>query len=184
MLGSLPADLPAAVVVVQHQSPHAPWSALTDLLAGRSRLRVEVAIEGVQLSPGLVLVTPPGRHVIIRRDETIALIEAGPVPPARPSADLLLSTLAVATGSRCIAVVLSGTGMDGATGATAVHHFGGTVIASDETSSAHFGMPSETINRDDAIDYVLPVEAIGDLLIKLSTATLLADPVTLDREAG
>lgn len=65
------------------------------------------------LRPGHVLVAPPGRHTLITRDETIALIYSGPVPPCRPSPDLLLTTLALAAGPRVVAIVLSGEGQAG-----------------------------------------------------------------------
>jgi len=169
----LPADLPVGLVVVQHQPPNAPPGALAGLLAQRTALTVAVAADGDPLEPGRVLVAPPGRHVIIQRDETIALIPVGPAPPARPSADLLLTTLAVATGPRCVAVVLSGTGRDAATGATAVHRFGGTVIAADEPSSEYYGMPHETITRDDAVDHVIPAAEIGPFLMTLASAKIL-----------
>jgi two-component system chemotaxis response regulator CheB len=61
-------------------------------------------------------------------------------------------------------VVLSGHGTDGATGATAVHDFGGVVIAADEASSQEFSMPQATIGRDDAVDHVVHVDEIAKLL--------------------
>jgi two-component system chemotaxis response regulator CheB len=103
------------------------------------------ARDGDQLTPGRVVVAPAGQHLLITSELRLALIESGAFPPSRPSADLLLTTLAIAAGPRAIAVVLSGTGHDGATGATAVHRFGGTVLATDEASSQSFAMPSATI---------------------------------------
>jgi two-component system chemotaxis response regulator CheB len=104
------------------------------------------------------------------------LIESGALPPYRPSADLLLTTLAVAAGPRVIAVVLTGRGNDGATGATAVHRFGGAVIASTAASSAHSSMPQATIERDHAINHVLPLDDAAGLLLALVTAPLLESP--------
>ena len=173
VLGPLPAGYLGSVVVLQHQSPDVPPFLLAELLAEHTTLSVAIAVEGAALVPGTVLVVPPGQHAIVGRDESVALIPAGAAPPSRPSADLLLASLAVATGPRCVAVVLSGGGRDAATGATAVHHFGGTVIAADEASSAFSQMPRETIDRDDAVDFVVPVSDIADLLIKISTASML-----------
>ena len=76
-----------------------------------------------------------------------------------------------------ITAVLSGTGHDGATGATAVHRFGGTVLATDAASSQSFAMPSATIERDHAIDHVVDVDALPGLLMQLITAPLI-DPDT------
>jgi two-component system chemotaxis response regulator CheB len=72
--------------------------------------------------------------------------------------------LAIVVDRRAIAVVLSGKGNDGATGATAIHDFGGVVIAADEASSKEFSMPSATIGRDDAVDHVAHVDKIAALL--------------------
>ena len=69
-----------------------------------------------------------------------------------------------------IAVVLSGHGIDGATGATAVHHFGGLVIASDEASSTEFSMPGATIGRDTIIDHAVALDDIPALLIAVTAA--------------
>ena len=101
-------------------------------------------------------------------------IVSGISPPNRPSADLLLTTLAIACGPRATAVVLSGGGHDGATGATAIHDFGGTVLASDEASSTNFSMPGATIERGGTIDHILPLREIAGLLASIASARELS----------
>jgi two-component system, chemotaxis family, protein-glutamate methylesterase/glutaminase len=177
VLERLPADLPAAMLVLQHSSPTHP-SQLAVILDQRTALRVSPADDGVALAPGAVLVAPNGRHTLITADETIALIPSGALPPYRPSADLLLTTLAVAAGPRVIAVVLSGKGNDAATGATAVHHFGGTVIASTADTSTQPAMPQATIDRDHAVDHVVPLDELAELLITLVTTPLIGEAHT------
>jgi two-component system chemotaxis response regulator CheB len=172
VLAPLPEDLPAAVIVLQHLSPD-HHSELAALLNQRTALTVTAAIDGAALVPGQVLVSPSGQHTLITGDETIALIPSGAVPPYRPSADLLLTTLAVVAGARVIAVVLSGRGNDAATGASAVHRFGGTVIASTALSSTQAAMPQATIDRQNAVDHVVALDDIADLLQALTTAPLL-----------
>jgi two-component system chemotaxis response regulator CheB len=92
------------------------------------------------------------------------------VPPYRPSADLLLTTLALAAGRRAIAVVLSGEGQDAATGATAVHRFGGTVIVSSPETSTRTAMPRNTMARDSITDQVVPLDDLPGVLLALTTA--------------
>jgi two-component system chemotaxis response regulator CheB len=167
VLGGLPAGFPGAVVVLIHQSPDNVASQLAEILGRRGPLPVARPHDGDPILPGQVLVVPPGRHMLIGADMRVKLITSGSAPPSRPSADLLLATLAVSARERAIAVVLSGGGHDGATGATAVHACGGTVIASDRASSRYFGMPGSTIDRDDAIDHVVPLDEIGDKLVEL-----------------
>jgi two-component system chemotaxis response regulator CheB len=172
VLSGLPAELPASVIVLLHVSPDRE-SVLPDILRRVCALGVEPARDGDELSPGHVLVAPAGRHLLITPALRVALIESGAFPPSRPSADLLLTTLAIAAGPRAIAVVLTGKGHDGATGATAVHRFGGTVLATDAASSQFFAMPSATIERDGAIDRVVDLDELPALLTTLVSARTL-----------
>ena len=169
VLPPLPADFPAAVLVLQHQSPR-HHSLLAPILARTCPLPVRAARSGDALVAGTVLVVPPGTHALATVQNTLALIASDGPASYRPSADLLLTSLAVTAGPRVVAVVLSGGGTDGATGAVAVHDLGGTVIAADRASSAQFGMPSAAIGRDDAVTHVLPVEEIPRLLAELVPA--------------
>jgi two-component system chemotaxis response regulator CheB len=115
-----------------------------------------------------VVVAPPGKHVLIAAGPMVRLIASGASPPSRPSADLLLATLATACGPSATAVVLSGGGHDGATGATAVHDFGGTVLASSELTSEYFSMPQATIERGATIDRIVPLGDIAALLVSIA----------------
>lgn len=175
VLAPLPADLPAAVVALQHTSPAHP-SHLPAILARSTKLPVTHAVDGDRLTPGHVLIAPPGQHTLVAADGTVALISSGNTPPYRPSADLLLATLAIAYTRRVIAVVLSGGGNDAATGATAVHRFGGTVIVASPESSAHPAMPQATIGRDSVTDNVVAIDAVAPLLTSLVIAPILKPP--------
>ena len=166
VLGRLAPSMPAALIVLQHQAPDYR-SRLTEILARHSALPVQTARNGTELEPGHVVVVPPGRHALVTAHDRLALISSGGSPPYRPSADLLLTSLALIAPTRSIGVILSGAGHDGATGATALHDFGGIVVAADEESSAHYAMPKAAIDRDDIVDYIVPVEKIADLLSSL-----------------
>ena len=128
VLGLLPMGLPAAVLVALHQSPGQP-SRLAPILARRTHLPVEVATDRTMLRPGHVLIVPPAHHLLVTSEARIGLISTGSLPPARPSADLLLATLAVTCGSRALAVILTGLGHDGQAGVRAVARCGGPVLA-------------------------------------------------------
>src|SRR4051794_4794512 len=131
VLAPLPSTFPAAVVALQHTSPTGP-AQLAGILERRTALPVRFAHDRDPLIPGQVLVIPPAAHMLIGTDAVVRLIKTGHLPPARPSADLLLCTLAVALGARAIAVVLTGGGNDGALGVQAMHAFGGHVLIQDE----------------------------------------------------
>lgn len=160
VLGPLPADLPAAVLVVQHQQPDRP-NKLAQLIDARTALHVRAARDGDTMEPGTVLVTPPGRHLLVICDNRVGLIAVGrrPLPP-RPTADLLLSTLAVTCGPRALAVVLSGVGTDAQSGIRAIACCGGRALAQDEVTSVHFGMPGAAIETGE-VDKVLPLSEIA-----------------------
>jgi two-component system chemotaxis response regulator CheB len=163
VLAPLPADLPAAVLVALHQDPVQP-SRLAEILARRTGLDVQVAADGAVMRPGLVMVVPPSRHLLVTSTARIGLIETGALPPARPSADLLLSTLAVTCGPRALAVILTGMGHDGQAGVRAIAHCGGAAIAQDQASSAYFAMPSAAIDTRH-ITQILDLDAIAAAII-------------------
>jgi two-component system chemotaxis response regulator CheB len=147
VLAPLPSTFPAAVVALQHTSPTGP-AHLASILERRTALPVRFARDGDPLVPGQVLVIPPAAHMLIGTDAVVRLIKTGSIPPARPSADLLLCTLAVALGPRAVAVVLTGGGSDGSLGAQAMHAFGGRTLVQDEASSQQYGMPGAATSAD------------------------------------
>jgi two-component system chemotaxis response regulator CheB len=166
VLNPLGPTLPAAIIVLQHQIPtHS--SRLAAILGRQCLLTVRDATNDDVLEAGHVLVVPPGRHALVTVAGRVALIKSDGVPPYRPSADLLFTSLALSAPRRSIAVILSGAGNDGATGATALHAFGGVVIAASRESSRNFGMPGAAIGRDEIVDYVVSVEEIPALLTRL-----------------
>jgi len=168
LLGSLPANLGAIVVIVQHVDPH-HRSLMPQVIGRQSPLPVVHAEEGALLEVDHVYLAPPDHHMLIKRKGILTLTDTELVNFVRPSADLLFESVAAAYGEHAIAVVLTGSGHDGALGVTAVKQRGGTVVAQDEASSEFFGMPSAAI-KTGAVDYVLPLEEIASKLVTL-TAT-------------
>jgi two-component system chemotaxis response regulator CheB len=159
VLGALDAGLGAAILVLVHLLPNRQ-SLLPELLARRTNLHVKQAEEGDVLEDGWVYVAGPNVHLVVTAELTLRL-DSGPlVHHARPAADVLLASLADTCAGRCLAVVLTGAGTDGAAGARAVKAAGGRVLAQDESSSEHFGMPSAAIATG-SVDDVLPLQEIG-----------------------
>lgn len=167
VLATLPADFPGAVVVLRHLDP-ARISILPTLLAPSCVMPVSAAVDGQVLRPGTVVVAPPACHTLIGPELTVALVRSGAFPPSRPSADLMLTSLALTAGSAAIAVVLTGLGHDGATGVSVIKRFGGRVFASDQATSQEFSMPSAAIEREQ-LDAVLPLTGLGAALIDATT---------------
>lgn len=165
VLRALPADLMAAIVVVQHMD-RSRDSHLAEILAKRTRLRVKQAVAHERLSPGTVFIAPPDMHLLIQQSGCTSLSHTAPVHFVRPSADLLFESVAKSFGPHAVAVVLTGTGRDGAAGTRAIKQFGGTVIVQDQASSAFFGMPDAAI-RAGSVHMVLDLDAIPGALVTL-----------------
>jgi two-component system, chemotaxis family, protein-glutamate methylesterase/glutaminase len=174
VLSHLPADFPAAVVVVQHLDPSRP-SLLSKILAQHCAMPVCEAQHGDRLRPGAVFIGPPDRHLLVGPGGVLALTSTQPVHYSRPSADTLLESVAQTFGARAIAVVLSGAGSDGSDGVRALKGMGGTVIAQDRLTSQSFGMPGAAIHTG-CVDAVLPLAEIAPALVHLVTATAQIDP--------
>jgi two-component system chemotaxis response regulator CheB len=165
ILGQLPADFPAAVVVVQHLDPR-HRSLMSEILSRRTPLAVKQAEEGEPLQPATVYIAPPNYHVLVNPDRTVSLTQSELVHFVRPSADLLFESVAGSYKDRSIAVVLTGTGSDGSMGVQAIKNRGGTVIAQDEATSEFFGMPQAAINTG-SVDFVLGLDEIAPALVTL-----------------
>ena len=163
LLRRIPADFNAPILIAQHSSPM--QGGLPGILARRCALPVFPAVEGVDVEPGRVYVAAAGEHVIVEggKLKTLGTERRNFV---RPSADLLFQSVAAEHGSGAIGVVLSGLGRDGAKGARAIKHAGGTVLTADQSSSQHFGMPEKAI-RTGCVDLALPVTALADALVAL-----------------
>ncbi len=173
VLAPLAADLSAAILVVQHVSPDRA-SRLAPIRDQRTALPVRDAANDDELVPGAVLIAPRAKHLLVTSAARVGLIDSGALPPARPSADLLLATLAVTCGPRALAVVLTGAGSDAQSGIRAIAHCGGTVYAQDHATSAQYGMPGAAIGTN-LVDRVLPLDDIAPaVLAHVRTADLRA----------
>jgi two-component system chemotaxis response regulator CheB len=168
VVAALPSDFPAAVVIVQHMDPRRR-SHLADLLRRHSHLAVTQAIDGEPAEAGRVYVAAPDRHLTTRPGRLV-FSDMPRVRFSRPSIDVLFASVAAAYGHRAVAVVLSGTGRDGAAGVRAIKESGGTTIVQDPRTAAHPGMP-EAARATGCADYVVPLEAIGPALVALASAT-------------
>jgi len=165
VLSALPEGFPATLVVVQHLDPR-HRSLMAEILSRRTPLLVKQAEEGESLRPATVYIAPPNRHLLVNPDSTLSLSQSELVHFLRPSADLLFESVAASYRQRAIAVVLTGTGSDGAMGVQAIKKMGGTVIAQDETTAEFFGMPSAAIDSG-SVDFVLPLNEIPMALVTL-----------------
>jgi len=175
VLGDLPADFPAALVVQQHLGGRS--SVLPSILGGRTPHRVGWARDGQSVGPGQVLVCPPDMHMEFRPGGTCSLRRAAEIRERR--FDVLLASLAQAYGARGLAVVLSGSGRDGAEGTAAMKRACAVVIAESPDTAEYPSMPVAAARA--GADLALPVHQIGTLLVDIVNGHAI-DPNTLGAE--
>lgn len=163
ILSLLPMTFPIPVVVVQHIASGF-GKGLRDWLDDEVPLPVRLAGEGDTAGPG-VWIAPDEADLRVGPRGAFTFDRSQPAGLHRPSGDALFASLARVAGSLAVAVVLSGMGRDGATGARAVHEAGGLVLAQDEATSAVYGMPKVTAREAAAV--VLPLEEIAARLMAI-----------------
>ena len=165
VLGGLPADFPVPIVVVQHLDPRHE-TILADILDRRSALLVTLAEAGVPVSGGTAYLAPPNHHLLVGPGGVLSLTDTDRTHFVRPSADQLFESIADVYGPRAIACVLTGTGLDGASGVRAIKAAGGTVVVEDPEVAEFAGMPSAAVHTG-AVDLVVPLSEIAAKLSAL-----------------
>src|SRR5688500_121729 len=175
-VATLPSDFPAPIIVAQHLDPRRQ-SHLGEILSNRSVLPVRTVSGDQPLEPGTVYVIAADRDVEISDHALTITAPTGASPSPRPSVDRLLATAARTFTDELVAVILTGTGSDGATGAQAVKAHGGTVIVQNPDTATYPGMPLAVPST--ASDIIADLEAIGPLLGDLVSGAYSV-PVTRD----
>jgi two-component system chemotaxis response regulator CheB len=169
ILSGLPADFPAAVLIVQHRTP-ATSDCFASALQGRTVLPVRMAGHGQPVTGGAVTVLP-ARH-------TATLDAAGALHVQAAAghhlADPLIRSVAAQCGPRALCVVLTGRLDDAAGGVRILKRRGGRTIVQDPTTAAASGMPCAALATG-CVDLVMPVPHIAPTLIALTMAPGAAD---------
>lgn len=166
VLPALPAGYPLPVIVVQHLHPWQDGAALL-YAAGCCPLQVKEAEEKEPIQAGTIYFAPPNYHLLIEDDETFALSIDEKVNYTRPSIDVLFESAAAVYGAQLVGVILSGGNQDGAAGLWAIKQHGGLAIVQDPACAEVVIMPRAAISATQ-VDYVLPLEQIGQVLCKLA----------------
>ena len=162
----LPDSLACAILVVQHM-PLGFTRSLADRLDSRSELTVREAEDGDAIEPGLVFIAPAGRHMKVRRRGIKAKVVLDDEPRSslhRPSADVLMASVAHVYGSRALGVILTGMGADGVEGLRAIREAGGRTLAESEETCAIYGMPKAAVEAG-VVDRSVPLPRIADEIL-------------------
>ncbi len=174
ILPSLPADLSAGVVIVQHmpQGFTGPYAArLNDL----SRIVVQEAKDGDAVRPGLALIAPATWHMtLFRRSASQYGVHLSKTPSNTlhmPSVDVMMLSAAEVCGDKVMGVILTGMGSDGALGMKAIREKGGRTIGQDEATCAVYGMPRACAETG-ILDRVVPLSEIPEEIVHSVSPTM------------
>ena len=176
ILGTLPADLPCGVVIVQHISDGFDRG-LADWLNDQSDLTVKLAIDGEPIQHGVAYIAPTNLQMRVGIGDRIRLTDEPPSDGQKPSGSILFDSVADVYGSCAVCVILTGMGRDGAEGLRRVKAEGGIVIAQDEESCVVFGMPKAAIELG-VVEIVRPLDEIPAAILSA------LDHVNAGKEAG
>ncbi len=166
VLSQLPADFPAAIVVVQHMP-----EGFTELFARRldecCAIDVKEAASGDLLLAGRALICPGNRHMRVKRmplGDIAVLSEEPKINGHRPSVDVLYRSVAQEFGRDALGLIMTGMGEDGAEALGEIRKQGGVTIAQDEESCVVYGMPRAAIDRG-SVMRVVPLDALANTLM-------------------
>jgi two-component system, chemotaxis family, CheB/CheR fusion protein len=161
----VPDDLGIAYVVIIHLAPDHP-SSLSQILGGVTRMDVQqVSEQGLRLTQNCVYVIPPDREVVIDGDDVRARPFTEPRGQRAPI-DMFFRSVAAGRGDG-LAVVLSGSGSDGAMGVRAVKEAGGVVFVQEPAEAEYPMMPRSALATGDA-DFVAPIPRLVERMIEVS----------------
>lgn len=169
ILSALPADFPAAVLVVQHMPPVFTGS-LAKRLNDICALEVAEATSDMAVEPGKVIIARGGEHLTVyRRGDAVStrLNSSPPKHGCRPAFDVLGESLVATYAGRCVAVILTGMGCDGLETCQQLKAQGGFVLAQTAETCAVFGMPKCVIAAGLA-DGVLPPDGVAMALVSMA----------------
>ena len=165
LLGKLPTDLEAAVLIVVHRNP-LHGGALDRVLGYRSLLPVVEPRGGEPVEPRTVYIAPRDHHMTVGAG-AIRLDRGPKQHHTRPAVDPLFASAADEYGPRVVGVLLSGAGEDGVAGMIAIKRAGGIGLVQDPGEALHASMPRSAI-LNDHVDGVLPVAEIARILTELA----------------
>jgi len=167
ILGRLPVDIPAAVLIVLH-IPSRGIGILSTVASAAGRLPVRHAVNGMPIENGTIYLAAPDHHLLVA-DGRLMLGRGPRENMVRPAIDPLFRSAALHYGPRAIGVVLSGLLSDGAAGLNAIKRCGGIAVVQEPTDAIADEMPRRALEVS-SIDYCLPGTEIGDVLAGLAKA--------------
>lgn len=168
ILSRLPENLPSGIIVSQHM-PSGFTKLFADRLNNKSSIKVKEAEDGDVVQPGSALITPGGKHLVLkRRGSTIISRIIGKTEGVRyvPSVDIMMESTAEICGEKSLGVILTGMGNDGKQGMIAIKGKNGRTVAEAEETCIVYGMPGEAVKAG-VVDKILPLDRIAGEIVKI-----------------
>ncbi len=162
VLSRLPANFPLPLVLIQHM-PATFTSAFAERLNSLCKITVKEAKDGDTLAPGVALLAPGGKQLMVGRGGKIKVLPGDERLNYKPCVDITFGSAANAFGGEVLAIVLTGMGSDGCEGAKLLKQKGATIWAQDEQSSVIYGMPM-AVAKANLTDEVLSLHQLGQRL--------------------
>jgi two-component system chemotaxis response regulator CheB len=166
VLAALPSNtLP--ILIVQHM-PAQFTQAFAKRLNEVSRVEVKEAEDNDALLPGLVLIAPGGKHMMLQVTQFGASVKIKDGPPVnrhKPSVDVLFRSVAKYSGADALGIIMTGMGDDGAVGIKEMRDVGAKTIAQNEETCVVYGMPAVAVKLG-GIDHVLALSKIPQMIVQ------------------
>lgn len=162
---TFPANFPG-IIITQHMPP-VFTNSFAERLNSFSAIQVKEAETGDSVVPGVALIAPGGKHLLLRRSGAryLAEVKDGPlVNRHKPPVDVMFRSVSKTAGKNAGGIILTGMGGDGAKGMLEMKNEGAVNIAQDEHSCVVFGMPKVAIETG-GVDHVLPLDKITKKVI-------------------
>lgn len=167
VLTALPASFPAPIVLVQHM-PASFTPAFAERLNKLCQIQVRQAEDGDILKPGLALLAPGGKQMMIENrggQGRVRILPGDERLNYKPCVDVTFGSLARSFPGKTLGVILTGMGADGRDGCRMMKQSGSDVWSQDEKTSVIYGMPM-AVAKAGLSDEVLPLGDIGPRLVE------------------
>lgn len=166
VLSSLPESFPAAILIAQHMPPAftGPFAKRLDNVCA---IHVKEAENGEPLKPGTAYIAPGGKHLKLAHRGAKLDVVVSPDPADalyKPSANVLIASVADVVGRRALGVILTGMGSDGLEGVRALKTRGGKALAQNDATCVVYGMPKAIVDAGLA-DEILAIDDVGPAII-------------------
>ncbi len=163
LLRNLPELKKTAIIIAQHLSP-THKSHLVDLLSRVTKLTVLEAKNGLKLSSNHIYITPPDAEISVEKQKIILKKPESSIGP-KPSVDVLFQSISKIPDIKITAIILSGTGKDGAEGLKVLDKNRSFIMVQDLASAKYDGMPASALDTG-LVDTILTPDKMGEEILR------------------